>query len=351
MLHAEAAHSQSVRVGPPPLLHDRASWQIPFRPISKNGDIQTIAARFWPRSIDEDRYPTASRLFRTNPRTQVLARLNSHAGAASASQRPTVVALHGLTACDRAPYMVSTAQSALAAGFDSLRLNMRGCGGTENLCETLYHSGLTEDLREVIASLAPRPVFVVGYSMGGNIALKLAGEWGRQPPAHVRAVCAISPPIRLDFCSKNIGRPRNVVYEARFLRRLRAALRERSRAMPGRFPDPKVVRWSSVWDFDEAVTAPAFGFRDAADYYRQCSSAGYLDRIRIPTLLIQARDDPFIPFEAFDVPALRSSPWLAFLSPRHGGHVGFLARRPHRFWAQEQATRFFGAVARQAEGP
>ena len=344
---AEATPAFSARRAPASKGPEEQGWRLPFRPLWRNGDLQTVAAHYWPRRIDERRFPTATRLFRTDPQTQVLARLNTLPASPSASERPIVVALHGLTACDRAPYMVSTARAALDAGFDAMRLNMRNCGGTEHLCRTLYHSGLTTDLRQVIAALAPRTVFVVGYSMGGNVALKLAGEWGNEPPSHVRAVCAISPPIRLGLCSRNIGRPRNAVYEARFLRQLRAALRRKRLLMPESFPDPDVVQPRSVWDFDEFVTAPAFGFADAADYYSQCSAAGFLHRIRVPTLVIQAVDDPFIPFEAFDIPALRESPWLALLSPRHGGHVAFLAKSPNRFWAQEQAMRYFAAAGRK----
>ena len=174
--------------------------------------------------------------------------------------------------------MLSSAQLALESGFDVLRLNVRNCGGTERLCRTLYHSGLTVDLRRVVEELAPRPLFLLGFSMGGNIALKLAGEWGGEPPAHVRAMCAVSAPIELDLCSRNIGRPRNFVYERRFLRQLRAAVRRKHAVMPELFPDPEIAQVESIWEFDERVTAPAFGFADAADYYRQCSSARFLGR-------------------------------------------------------------------------
>ena len=316
-------------------------WRLPFRPLFRQGDLQTVAGRYWPRFLDERRFPTVSRFFETEPGTRVLAKVNSLAGRSARAERPTVLAIHGLTACDRAPYMLSSAQLALESGFDVVRLNVRNCGGTERLCRTLYHSGLTVDLRRVVEELAPRPLFLLGFSMGGNIALKLAGEWGGEPPAHVRAVCAVSAPIELDLCSRNIGRPRNFVYERRFLRQLRAAVRRKHAVMPELFPDPEIAQVESIWEFDERVTAPAFGFADAADYYRQCSSARFLGDIRIPALLVQARDDPFIPFEAYELPVLETSPWIALLSPKHGGHVAFLARGRKRFWAIEQALKFF----------
>ena len=343
MLLAESRAKRSSAGTLPEILTDR-NWQAPFRPLVRQGDLQTVAAHFWPRILDTQRYPETSRLFDTDGTTQVLARLNSLPGEQRAGRRPTVLAIHGLTACDRAPYMISTAQAALEGGFDSVRLNVRNCGGTEHLCRTLYHSGLTVDLRHVVEDLAPRPLYIVGYSMGGNIALKLAGEWGSRPPEHVRAICAVSPPVRLDACSRNIGRPRNFVYERRFMRQLAAALRRKSIAIPGSVPDSGLDRVRSIWEFDEAITAPAFGFRDAADYYRRCSSAKFLSAIRVPSLIIQARDDPFIPFGVFDIPALRENPWLALLAPRHGGHVAFLAKGRHRFWAQHQTMRFFDAL-------
>ena len=343
MLRADARTAQAATEPLPDAL-TADHWKIPFRPLIRQGDLQTIAAHYWPRFLDTQRFPTAARFFETDADTTVLARLNLLAGEAPADRRPTVLAVHGLTACDRAPYMISSAQAALQAGFDAVRLNVRNCGGTEHLCRTLYHSGLTVDLRRVVEDLAPRPLYILGFSMGGNMALKLAGEWGPAAPEHVRAICAVSPPIQLAKCATRIGRPRNFVYEKRFLLQLSAALRRKTALMPDVFSETDLHSMRSIWDFDESVTAPAFGFRDASDYYRQCSSAAFVGHIRIPTLIIQARDDPFIPFDAFDLRSLHENPWLSFLAPQHGGHVAFLAKGKHRFWAQIQAMRFFGAV-------
>lgn len=326
---------------------ERSEWQLPFRPLFRSGDLQTILGRYWPRSLDERRFPTVGKLFRTEPDTQVLAKFNAPPDGGDSAHRPTVLAIHGLTACDRAPYMLSSAQIALESGFDAVRLNVRNCGGTEPLCNTLYHSGLTVDLRAVVEQLTPRPLYLLGFSMGGNIALKLAGEWGSAVPEHVRGVCSISAPIQLAMCSRHIGLRRNFIYERRFLLQLRDAVRRKNAATPGLFADPRVAEVSSIWEFDERVTAPAFGFEDAADYYRQSSAAGYIGKIRVPTLLIQARDDPFIPFGAYDVRSLQENPCLTLLSPDHGGHVAFLGRGSARFWAIQQAVRFFEGCAGQ----
>ena len=323
----------------------RGDWLIPYYPLIRNGDVQTIVGRYWPRSLDTKRFPTKSRYFVTDADTTVLAKVNELDSDRPAEERPTVLALHGLAACDHAPYMITSAQTALSGGFDSIRLNMRNCGGTEQLCKTLYHSGLTHDLRRVIEELAPRPLYLLGYSMGGNIALKLAGEWGERAPSHVRAICAISPPVQLAMCSREMGRPRNWVYELRFRRRLRAAMLRKMAVMPEEFPDRDYSSIKTLWEFDDAITAPSFGFADAADYYDQCSAAGFLDDIRVPTLVLQAQDDPFIPFRAFDVDAFEQNPWVSLLAPPHGGHVAFLGRSGSWFWGQQQAMRYFEAAS------
>ncbi len=325
---------------------ERDDWRLSFNPLFRQGDMQTIAGRYWPAALDEQRWPSQSRFFQTEPDTQVLGRLNLQSNDTPVEAQATVLSVHGLTACDHAPYMLSSGQLALEAGFDLVRLNVRNCGGTEHLSPTLYHSGLTTDLRQVVEQLAPRPLFLLGFSMGGNMVLKLAGEWGENPPPHVRAVSAISPPIRLDACSLRIGESRNWVYEQRFVRQLRATMRRKATVMPETYPQPDFSGVNSIWKFDDKFTAPAFGFQNAAHYYEQCSCAGFLDQVRVPSLVIQAHDDPYIPFEVFRDSIFDANPWINLLAESHGGHVAFLAKGAQRFWAQEQAMRFFDAVNR-----
>jgi uncharacterized protein len=325
------------------------NWRLPFEPLFRGPHLQTIAGRYWPTTLVESSWPTESRHFETEPGVKVLAHCNANAANArdlAPGDRPLVLAVHGLTASSEAPYMRTLAQRALLAGFDVIRLNVRNCGGTEHLAPTLYHSGLTVDLRAVVEQLAPAPLFLVGFSMGGNMVLKLAGEWGEQPPPHVGAVCGISVPIRLGICARRLGKPGNRIYEVRFLRELRKTLQRKQQAMPGRFAAPPWDGIRSIYDFDDAITAPAFGFRGADHYYETQSSAGFLEKIRVPALLIQAQDDPFIPFEVFKDLPLDQSPNLHLEAPPHGGHVAFLAKQAPRFWAIEQALRFFAANRR-----
>jgi hypothetical protein len=335
---------------------------LPFDPLFRGPHLQTIAGRYWPTRFAENSWPTQARYFSTEAGVQVLAHCNAHAagaaasggrpadpGAASGLPRPLVLAVHGLTASSQAPYMRTLARRSLGTGFDVIRLNVRNCGGTEHLAPTLYHSGLTADLRAVVEQLAPTPLFLAGFSMGGNMVLKLAGEWGAQPPPHVRAVCGISVPIRLGICARRLGERRNRIYEVRFLRELRRSLRRKQQAMPGQFAAPPWDGIRTIYEFDDAITAPAFGFRNADHYYETQSSAGFLDNIRVPALLIQAQDDPFIPFEVFQDLPLQQNPNLHLQAPRHGGHVAFLACRAPRFWAIEQALRFFESQRTHSE--
>jgi predicted alpha/beta-fold hydrolase len=241
--------------------------------------------------------------------------------------------------------MRTLAHAALSAGFDAVRVNVRNCGNTEHLSPTLYHSGLTVDLRHIVEQLAPERLFVAGFSMGGNMVMKLAGEWGGEPPAHVAGVCGISAPICLATCARELGRRRNRIYEIRFLRELGRTLRTKQRLMPERFSSLSVAGVRSIYEFDDRVTARAFGFRDADDYYEQSSSRQFLKQIRLPALLIQAQDDPFVPSAIFEHPDVYASPCVRLLAAEHGGHVAFLARERPRFWAIEQTMEFFKRLA------
>ncbi len=315
----------------------RPDWVQPFVSAVPGGDLQTIVARYWPASIDEARFPTEERFFDTEPGVRILAKVNRAGGDV------TVLLVHGLAACTEARYMLTLAARALETGYDVIRVNVRNCGGTEHLCPTLYHSGLTIDWRRIVEQLAPRPLLLVGFSMGGNQVLKLAGEWGESPPAHVLGVCGVSVPIRLDVCSRRIGEFRNRIYEVRFLRQLGETVRVKQRLMPEVFGELE-SRHPSVWEFDDKVTAPAFGFAGAADYYANVSAAGYLEKIRLPALLIAARDDPFVPFTPYEDAVFARNPRLTLLETRSGGHVAFLAKGRKRFWAEEQVLAWLGTL-------
>ena len=314
------------------------AWLQPFEPLFRNRHLETIVGRFWRSPLDDSRWPTTEKMFATEPEVRVKAHINRQP---DGPHRAIVLAVHGLTSSSQAPYMRNLARVALGAGFTVVRLNVRNCGGTEHLAPTLYHSGLTADLRSVVEQLAPAPVFLVGFSMGGNMVLKLAGEWGASHPAHVKAVCGISVPIDLASCARRLGLRSNRLYERHFLRDLLRTVAKKHDLMPERFGSPRLLDITSIWGFDEVVTAPSFGFRDAADYYDHASSASFLPAVRVPALVIQAKDDPFIPFEVFNLSTFSTNANLRLVATEFGGHVAFLARKQPRFWAIEQAVRFF----------
>ncbi|HEY6989516.1 MAG TPA: alpha/beta fold hydrolase, partial [Bryobacteraceae bacterium] len=240
-----------------------------------------------------------------------------------------IVLLHGLEGSAAAGYFASFTQEALVRGYGVHRLNMRTCGGTENLCETMYHSGLTSDTKFIVEQLKP-PVFIVGFSLGGNVALKLAGELGATDL--LAGVCAVSTPIDLAACVRAIDKPSNILYARRFLKRLRERVRRMNRRVPQAYSLEGLDEVRTIWEFDDRFTAPLFGFGTAANYYTTQSAMNFLDAIRVPTLLISAKDDPLVPFEIYGHPPFQSNPALTLVATEHGGHLGFLARRKPRFW-------------------
>lgn len=247
--------------------------------------------------------------------------------------------VHGLEGSGDAGYVRSLSGAALRAGFAAHRFHMRTCGGTEHLCHTLYHAGLTSDLLAVLRELQREgrgPAFLVGFSLGGNVVLKLAGEMADAARPLIRGVCAVSSPLDLAACARRIAERDNRLYERRFIRRMRSRL-----CATGRYRDIDFAGLGSVMEIDDKITAPSFGFGNAAHYYSTQSAMRYLDGIQVPTLLIHAQDDTLVPFSSV-APFTRGAssgahgiPRIELVAPQHGGHLGFIGRRPHRFWADE----------------
>ena len=321
---------------------------IPHR-LLKQGDAQTLGAYLWPRRFRlRDHTGDEERLFEVEPGSQVLAhcRWQPHR-----TEQPTFVIWHGMEGSTSSAYMLTTAARMFRAGFNVLRVNYRNCGGTEHLSPTLYHGGLTGDLRGVIDELISRDrltqLFVAGFSLGGNMVLKLAGEYGDDPPLEVKAICAVSPSIDLRASTSLIARPRNWLYQQDFLRRLKNRIKVKEKLFPGRYDSTLLRGVRSVEQFDNRYVAPHFGFADANDYYARSSSRPFIGRIRIPTLIIHARDDPFIPFEPLRDPSIAANPYVLLLDTERGGHVAFVSANAgeERFWAESRLVEFFELVA------
>jgi predicted alpha/beta-fold hydrolase len=274
---------------------------------------------------------------------------------------PTIVLLHGLEGSSRAHYMAGMADKAFASGFNVVRLNQRNCGGTEHLSVGLYHSGMTEDpaavIRELVELDGLSSIAVAGYSLGGNLALKLAGDYGDRPPGALEAIVAVSPTMELAACVDALERRENLLYELNFVRNLKRRMRVKARLFPGTYGLAGLAHVRTVREFDEKYTAPYHGFRGASDYYHRASAMRVAARIRVPTLVITADDDPFVPVEPFEELARARNPFIEVVITRCGGHCGFVsdaALGNDGYWAERRVVEFALArlaLVRREDGP
>ena len=261
------------------------------------------------------------------------------------ARRGTILLVHGLGGSARGTYMVRTARAALFRGWSVVRMNLRNCGGTEGLARTLYNAGQSDDVERVLAALEaadlPRPFAVVGFSLGGNIALRYAGLSGDASRAD--AIVGVNPPVDLAQCIDALERPANRAYHlyfrAKLIRQLRAIRKVRD--VPG--PEASWRGILGVRAFDDAFTAPDAGYAGAAEYYRGASSGPVLEGLRRPTLVLSAADDPFVPVTMF--PEWKdASRFLRFDHPVSGGHCGYWSAGTPRYWAAEVALGFLDTL-------
>jgi predicted alpha/beta-fold hydrolase len=254
--------------------------------------------------------------------------------------------VHGLEGSSDSQYVIGTGSKAWRRGWNVVRMNIRNCGGTEKLAPTLYHSGLSDDIRGVVNTLLEQEKLeyfaLAGFSMGGNQVLKCAGEWGREVPPELAAVCAISPACDLSISADELHKLHNRVYEWWFLLALFRRFRRKAALFPGRFDVSLLKGVRSIRDFDDRITAKYMGFAGADDYYARASSSRVIDRIAVPTLVIHAKDDPFVVLTAETEVKLRSNPKITYLASNHGGHCAFLARSDgyDGRWAERMIIEF-----------
>lgn len=259
-----------------------------------------------------------------------------------------LVVLHGLTGCAEAENVMAVAAKGHLAGFDVVRVDLRNSQG-DHPSIGIGHAGRSEDLHSIIEHVGGRhpgvPIAVIGFSLGGNIALKALGEYGPEPPTDLRAAAVISVPIDLDDACRAIDRTGNWIYRNYFLRRLSRRYQTRQQSHPGLFPDLDLARIRTIRAWDNAVVAPLSGFADAEDYYSRSSALRVIHRVFVPSLIIHAQDDPFIPFDPFSRAELQQNHLVQLLAPEQGGHVGFFSERngisePDRYWAENRALAF-----------
>ena len=321
----------------------------PFRPRRPfiNGHAQTIAGNFLPRQSALP--PAEDRLFNVEPGVQVLCQCHWQAKRATAM---TVVIVHGLEGSSDSQYVVGTGSKAWATGMNVVRMNMRNCGDTEHLGPTLYNSSMSADVGAIARSLISedglQKLAFVGYSMGGNLVLKLLGEWGADAPAQVKAGVGVSPAMDLAPSADALHNPTNRIYEWKFLRGLRRRLRRKAALYPERYDVRHLRGMRSLRDFDDQITARYSGFRDAQDYYTRAAAARVVDGIAVPTLILHSLDDPFIRVLPQTRDKLLRNPNITYIETARGGHCAFLAEANgyDGRWAERQSISFLQRVER-----
>jgi len=318
-----------------------ADTQFQPRRGLRGGHRQTIASFLLQRRI---RVPVSEeRLVEVEPGVQVLCHCHWQTDRQNAL---TLITLHGLEGSSDSQYMLGIAEKGLAAGMNVIRMNQRNCGGTEKLAPTLYHSGRSHDVAAVADSLIKRDrisrFVLAGFSMGGNLVLKTAGEWGSDAPPQFRAVAAVCPAIDLAASADSLHLRSNRLYEIYFLWKLRRRLRAKARLFPGKYEVSRLRGVTTLREFDDRITAYYCGFEGASDYYDRAAAANVVDRIAVPALILHAANDPFIRILPETRKKILANPNITFSETDDGGHCSFLAD-PNGYdgrWAELRMIEF-----------
>ena len=308
----------------------------------RNKHAMTIAAAYWLRRFALPQ--PESRLFRVTEDSQLLAACHWQEG--RRKDVPVIAIVHGLEGSCDSNYVLGIAEKAYQRGFHVVRLNQRNCGGSENLTPTLYNSGMSDDYRAVLEELSEvdrfTQIFLAGYSMGGNLATKMAGEYGNAAPRALRGVCAICPALDLAACADALNKRENYFYQRHFVQGLMARYARKAALFPKIYSRDGFGKIRTVREFDDAITAPSFGYRDAEDYYETSSARRVVGHVRVPMLMITAQDDPFVPYESFLAALVTENSSIRFVAPERGGHCAFISRHrgSERFWAEARVVDF-----------
>jgi uncharacterized protein len=321
----------------------------PFRPRRPflGGHAQTLAGNFLPRHNQLP--PAEERLFQVETEVKVLCHCHWQPNRAQAT---TLVIVHGLEGSSESRYVIGTGSKAWRSGMNVVRMNVRTCGGTEQLGPTLYNSGMSADVGIVAKALIEQDgvqkLALAGFSMGGNMVLKLLGEWGEHAPPEVKAAVGVSPAMDLAASADALHNPGNRLYEMKFLWSLRRRLQRKAALYPGQFELHHLRGVRSIRDFDNQITARYCGFLDAQDYYTRAAATRVIERISVPTLVLHANDDPFIRVLPETREKLLRNPDITYVETRHGGHCAFLAEANgyDGRWAERQAIAFIQRIER-----
>ncbi len=324
----------------------------PFSPHPwlANPHVQTLVPWYQRRSHLLATVPMEERLFQVDPQSRIKSICSwQHLR----REAPALILVHGLEGCHESHYMRGLAHKAWHEGFNVVRFNQRNCADTEHLTPTLYNAGLSHDIRAVADELVGKDgiqaIWLTGFSMGGNLVLKMAGE-AKDEFSALQGVAAVCPNIHPAACVAALEQRRNWVYHEHFMLKLKARLRRKAQHYPGKWDLSLYKHIRTMSQFDEAYTAPDGGYRDAADYYDHAGARHVLAHIRVPTLIIISQDDPFIPIASFDIPAIRANPCIQLITPAHGGHCGFIQtsrENEDRHWAENRIIDFIQSDVQQ----
>jgi predicted alpha/beta-fold hydrolase len=321
-----------------------------FRPrrFVRGGHIQTIASFLLPRRFSLAK--SEERLIEVEPGIPVLCHCHWQTDRRAAL---TVIIVHGLEGSSESKYMLGIAEKGLAAGMNVVRMNQRTCGGTDALAPTFYHSGRSADVAVVAKNLVKTDGLsrfaLCGFSMGGNLVLKTAGEWGSAGPAEFAAVAAVCPAMDLAASADALHEPANRLYEQYFLRQLSARMRRKAECFPGRYDLSRLHGLKSLRDFDDKITAFYCGFDGASDYYARSAAANVVDKIAVPAYILYAANDPFIRVLPETRRKVVGNAHITFMEAADGGHCSFVGERDgyDGYFAERAVVEFFRTVAPQ----
>ena len=309
----------------------------------QGGHLQTLAAFFLSRRISLP--PAEQRLIEVEPGVPVLC----HCHWQKDRKTLTLIVVHGLEGSSESQYMLGIARNGLAAGMNVVRMNQRNCGGMDHAAPTLYNSSRSADVAAVARNLVEHdgiPAFVlIGFSMGGNLVLKLAGEWGVNAPAEFRGVAAVCPAINLAAGADALHAPANRIYEYYFLLQLFKRFRRKVRLFPASFDASRLRGVKTLREFDDRVTAYYCDFTGADDYYARAAAANVVDRIAVPALVIHAANDPFIRLLPETRLKIVSNRNITYIETEDGGHCAFFGERDGEIaydgrWAEREVVEF-----------
>lgn len=309
-----------------------------YRPprFLSNGHVQTLYAALW-RSVADVRY---SRLRVETPDHDFL-----DLDWSRASPNKVAILCHGLEGSSHKPYMLGMARALNRCGISTVSMNYRGCSGEINAHLRSYHCGSTDDVQLVFEQVARdrrvEEIYLIGFSLGGNLALKYVGEQGSSVDRRLKSCVAFSVPTNLASCVNNLTLKQNRLYFLSFVRSIQAKLEEKNRKWPGSVRPEVLGRVYSFKELDEYHTAPVHGFQSAEEYWDKSSCGKYLANIGLPTLLVNAADDPLLSLSCYPEELAVDHPYFFFEKPRHGGHVGFVSfEQDGNYWSERRALNF-----------